>query len=402
VSRLASRIGQLSGEGALAVFARARELERAGRSIIHLELGEPDFHPAPPVVEAAKRALDAGRDRYCAPAGLPQLREAVADYLGRTRSLSTPPDRVLIAPGCKIALFLVLLALVEPGDEVLYPDPGFPLYPSLTRSLGAVPRPFRLASEHDFQPDLAEIEASLTPRSRVLILNSPGNPTGSVHDEALLERLARLAVDRNLFVVSDEIYARIVYGSSYRSIAAFPGMDERTAIVDGFSKSFAMTGWRLGYVVAPPDLHAGLRMLVENSYTCASEFIQWAAIDALRDSTDAVPAMVAEYRRRRDLLVPGLNTIPGFRCHLPEGAFYAWADISGTGLTDRAVAEILLEEAGVASIPGSAFGAAGAGFLRFSFAGSPVLLAEAAGRIRQVSSRWTSVPSPSIPGGSSQ
>jgi aspartate aminotransferase len=399
--RLASRIGQLSGEGALAVFARARELERAGRSIIHLELGEPDFHPSPPVLEAAKRALDAGRDRYCAPAGLPQLREAVADYLGRTRQLSIQPDRVLITPGCKIALFLVLLSLVEPGDEVLYPDPGFPLYPSLTRALGAVPRPFRLTEAHRFQPDPDEIAAAITPRTRVLILNDPSNPTGSVCDEAVLKRLAGLAAEHDLAVVSDEIYARIVYGASYHSIAGLPGMADRTVIVDGFSKSFAMTGWRLGYVVAPPELHAGLRMLVENSYTCASEFIQWAAIEALQDTAGAVAAMVAEYRRRRELLVPGLNTIPGFRCLPPEGAFYAWADISGTGLGDRPLAELLLEEAGVASIPGSAFGAAGANFLRFSFAGSPVLLAEAAGRIQQVSSRWTSVPSGSVPGGSS-
>jgi len=392
VPRLASRIGQLSGEGALAVFARARELERAGRSIIHLELGEPDFHPSAPVLDAAKRALDAGRDRYCPPAGLPELREAIAEYLRRTRGLAMHSDRVLIAPGCKIALFLVLLALVEPGDEVLYPDPGFPLYPSLTRALGGVPRPFRLAEAHRFRPDPDEIEAAISPRTRVLILNSPNNPTGSVDDEDLLARLARTAVEHDLFVVSDEIYARIVYDAPYRSIAGFPDMAERTIIVDGFSKSFAMTGWRLGYAVAPPQVHAGLRMLVENSYTCASEFIQWAAIEALRDPADAVPAMVAEYRRRRELLVGGLGTIPGFRCRPPEGAFYAWADISATGLGDRAMAELLLEEAGVASIPGSAFGAGGAGFLRFSFAANAALLEEAASRIRKVSSRWTSAP----------
>jgi aspartate aminotransferase len=392
VPRLASRISQLSGEGALAVFARARQLERAGRSIIHLELGEPDFHPSAPVLEAAKRALDAGRDRYCPPAGLPELREAIAEYLLRTRQFSTHADRVLVAPGCKATLFLVLLALVEPGDEVLYPDPGFPLYPSLTRALGGVPRPFRLAKEHRFQPDPEEIEAAITPRTRVLILNSPNNPTGSVDDPPLLARLAHAAIEHDLFVVSDEIYARITYDAPYRSIASLPEMADRTVIVDGFSKSFAMTGWRLGYAVAPPQVHAALCMLVENSYTCASEFIQWAAIDALRDPSAAVPAMVAEYRRRRQLLVTGLNAIPGFQCLQPAGAFYAWADISVTGLTDRAMAELLLEEAGVAAIPGSAFGAGGTGFLRFSFAANSAFLEEAAARIRNLSSRWTSAP----------
>jgi aspartate aminotransferase len=401
VSRLASRVSQLEGEGAMAVFARARELERAGRSIIHLELGEPDFHPSATVLEAAKRALDAGRDRYCPPAGLPELREAIAEYLKRTRALETHADRVLIGPGCKAVLFLVLLALVEPGDEVLYPDPGFPLYPSLTRGLGAIPRPFRLGPAHRFQADTDEIEAAITPRTRVLILNSPNNPTGSVDDEPMLAKLARLAVEHDLFVVSDEIYARIVYDLTYRSIAGFPGMADRTVIVDGFSKSFAMTGWRLGYAVAPPEVHAALRLLVENSYTCASEFIQWAAIEALRDTAEAVPAMVAEYRRRRELLVGGLSTIAGFRCQPPAGAFYAWADITETGLNDRAMAEFLLEEAGVAAIPGSAFGAGGLGFLRFSFAANSALLEEAATRIRSVSSRWNSVPTTSLPTGSS-
>jgi aspartate/methionine/tyrosine aminotransferase len=390
MTRLASRVGQLEGEGALAVFARARELERAGRSVIHLELGEPDFHPSAPVLEAAKRALDAGRDRYCPPAGLPELREAIAEYLRRTRGLATRAENVLVGPGCKATLFLVMMAFIEPGDEVLYPDPGFPVYPSLTRGLGGVPRPFRLAKRSRFQPDPDEIEAAITPATRVLILNSPNNPTGSVDDEALLAKLARMAIEHDLMVVSDEIYARIIYDAPYRSIAGLPGMAERTVIVDGFSKSFAMTGWRLGYAVAPPEVHAALRMLVENSYTCASEFIQWAAIEALRDPAGAVPAMVAEFRHRRELLTSGLNAVPGFACIPPAGAFYAWADISATGLPERAMAELLLEEAGVAAIPGTAFGAGGAGFLRFSFAANAALLEEAAGRIRQLSSRWTS------------
>jgi aspartate aminotransferase len=390
MTRLASRIAALSGEGALAVFARARELERAGRSIIHLELGEPDFHPAAPVLEAAKRALDAGRDRYCPPAGLPELRQAVAEYLGRTRAVDAAPEQILIAPGCKIVLFMALLALVEPGDGVLYPDPGFPIYASLTRGLGGVPQPFLLEERLGFQPDLAALEAQITPRTRVLMLNSPGNPSGSVHDRKCLQGLARLAVEHDLYVVSDEIYARIVYGGAYRSIASLPGMAERTVIVDGLSKSFAMTGWRLGYAVAPPPLHAALEMLVMNSYTCVNEFVQHAAIEALRDSTGAVEAMVKQFGRRRELFPAALNRVPGFRCLAPEGAFYAWVNVAGTGLNEQAVADILLEEAGVAAIPGTAFGAGGAGFLRFSFASSIAQLEEAANRIARISARWTS------------
>lgn len=388
MARLASRIGELSGEGALAVFARARELERAGRSIIHLELGEPDFHPSEAVREAAKRALDAGRDRYCAPAGLPQLCEAIADYLKRTRDVAMQPEQVLVAPGCKTALFMVMLALVEPGDEVLYPDPGFPLYPSLTRALGGVPRAFRLERTNRFQPDMDEVAAAIGPRTRVLIFNSPNNPSGTVFDERSIQRLAELAREHDLFVISDEIYARIVYGGGYQSIAALPGMAERTVIVDGFSKSFAMTGWRLGYAVAPEEVHAGLRMLVENSYTCTAEFVQWAAIEALRDTAGAVAEMVKEYARRRDLLIGGLNAVPGFQCQPPEGAFYGWADISETGLDEQEMATLLLEEAGVAAIPGTAFGAGGAGFLRFSFASSAAQLEEAGERIRRIAKRW--------------
>ncbi|HEV2386322.1 MAG TPA: pyridoxal phosphate-dependent aminotransferase [Candidatus Acidoferrales bacterium] len=397
---LASRIAALSGEGALAVFTRARQLERAGRSVIHLELGEPDFHPAPPVLAAARRALDSGRDRYCPSAGIPELRQAVAEYLRCTRGVDAAPEQVLVAPGCKILLFMALLSLVEPGDGVLYPDPGFPAYASLTRGLGGVPQPFLLEESLGFQPDLAALEAQITPRTRVLMLNFPGNPTGSVAGPACLEGLARLAVAHDLFVVSDEIYARIVYGGQYRSIASLPGMAERTVIVDGFSKSFAMTGWRLGYAVAPPELHRALDMLVMNSYTCVNEFVQCAAVEALRDSTGAVEAMVAEFARRRDLFVDALNRIPGFRCLAPEGAFYAWVNVAGTGLAESAVAEILLEEAGVAAVPGPAFGPGGAGFLRFSFASSVGQLEDAASRIAAVSSRWAPAPAGAAPGAS--
>src|SRR6202047_1569370 len=248
---LASRISQLNGEGALAVFSRAKELEKQGRSIIHLELGEPDFHPAAPIVDALRAAVAQGRDRYVSPSGIPALREAVAAYLKRTRRLDVAAGNVLIAPGCKMALSLAMMALIEPGDEVLYPDPGFPIYPSFTRGLGATAIPFGLEERNNFQPDLQEIAAKITPRTSVLIFNSPNNPTGTVFSRETLQQLAELARKHDLWVLADEVYARIVFNGEFLSIRSLPGMAERTVIIDGFSKSFAMTGWRLGYAVAP-------------------------------------------------------------------------------------------------------------------------------------------------------
>jgi len=385
---VASRIAALSGEGALSVFARARELERQGRSIIHLELGEPDFHPAAPVIEALYAAVAQGRDRYCAVQGLPALRDELAQYLARTRDLDVSGDQIVIAPGCKIALFLALMALVEPGDEVLYPEPGFPGYPSITRGLGGVPVPFGLAERNRLQPDPDEIAARITPRTKVLITNSPGNPTGTVYSDAVQRRLAELAVDHDLYVLSDEIYARIAYRDGLLSMRSYPGMAARTLIIDGFSKSFAMTGWRLGYTVAPPALVAALDLLAVNSYTCVAEFTQLAAIEALRDRDQATPRMVAEFHRRRDQFVRDLDRIPGFRCAPPEGAFYAWVNVAGTGIAAEEVCRILLEQAGVAAIPGAAFGASGGDFVRFSFASSSAILAEAIERIHGVASAW--------------
>jgi aspartate aminotransferase len=385
---LASRMTTMSGEGALSVYARAKELEREGRSIIHLELGEPDFHPSASVNEALKRAVDDGKDRYCAVAGVLPLREAIASYLHDTRNLHVSADNIVMAPGCKIALFMAMMALIDPGDEVLYPDPGFPGYPSITLGLGGVPVTFDLSERNHFQPDLDEIAAKITPRTKILITNSPGNPTGTVYTDEVQRRLAELAVRHDLLVLSDEIYARVIYGGEYVSLMHYPGMEERTLIIDGFSKSFAMTGWRLGYTVAPPRIVPALQMLAINSYTCVAEFSQCAAIEALKDPEGTTPRMVREFAKRRELFIRELNRVPGFRCLPPEGAFYAWVNISDTGVSAEELCHILLEDAGVAAIPGAAFGAAGADFVRFSFASSAATLQEAVERILRVSTAW--------------
>jgi aspartate/methionine/tyrosine aminotransferase len=281
-----------------------------------------------------------------------------------------------------------MMALIEPGDEVLYPDPGFPIYPSFTRGLGATAIPFGLEERNDFQPDIQEIEAKITPRTSILIFNSPNNPTGTVFSRKTLQQLAELAQKHDLWVLADEIYARIVFNGEFLSIRTLPGMAERTVIIDGFSKSFAMTGWRLGYAVAPKHVVDAMDLLVLNTFTCVAEFTQVAAIEALRDSSNAVDAMVAEYRKRRDLFVARLNRIPGFRCQVPDGSFYAWVNVEDTGLAAEEVARLLLEEAGVAGIAGAAFGAAGKNYLRFSLVSARHSLEEALDRISRVSVRW--------------
>lgn len=389
---IASRISVMSGEGALSVFARAKELEGQGRSIIHLELGEPDFHPGPSVIESASRALAEGKDRYCAVVGIPALREEIAAYLERTRSISVSPANVVLAPGCKLSLFLAMMALLERGDEVLYPDPGFPGYSSIALGLGAIPVRFELAARNHFQPDVREIASKITARTRMILTNSPGNPTGTVYTDEVQRAMAALAVKHDLWVLSDEIYARIIYGGEYLSMLRYPGMEERTLIIDGFSKSFAMTGWRLGYTVAPPEVVPALAMLAVNTYTCVAEFTQYAAIDALRDRDGTTPLMVGEFTRRREQFVRDLNRVPGFRCEPPEGAFYAWVDITGTGMSAEEICHILLEDAGVAAIPGAAFGPSGKEFVRFSFASSMATLREAVERIVKVSAAWQGAP----------
>jgi aspartate aminotransferase len=386
--KIATRISQLTGEGALAVFTRAKELEKEGKSIIHLELGEPDFHAAPPVVKAIQEAVASGRDRYVATRGIPALRTAIAEYLKRTRRLDVEMEQVLVAPGCKMALSLAMMALIEAGDEVLYPDPSFPIYPSFTRGLGAKAVSYALREKNEFQPDIEEIHSKITPKTRVLIFNSPNNPTGTVFTGANLAAIAELAKKHDLWVIADEIYARILFEGEYKSIWAMPGMAERTVIIDGFSKSFAMTGWRLGYAVAQKSVIDALDMLVLNTFTCTAEFSQVAAIEALADATNAVPRMVEEYRKRRDIFVQRLNRIHGFRGLRPDGAFYAWVNIEETGMSAETVQKILLEEAGVAAIAGAAFGAEGKNYVRFSLVSATEQLEEALRRIEKVSSKW--------------
>jgi aspartate aminotransferase len=389
--RLASRLSVLTGEGALSVYQRALELEHQGRSIIHLELGEPDFHPAEPVVAALEKAVRDGKDRYCPMAGVPALRQEIADYLHRTRNLNVSAESVVVAPGCKLSLFFALMTIVEPGDEILWPDPGFPGYASITRGFGGIPVSFWLLEKNGLQPDPDEIAAKITPRTKAIVLNSPCNPTGTVYTDEVQQRIAELAVKHDLYVLSDEIYARMVYGPHYFSMLSYPGMVERTLIIDGFSKSFAMTGWRLGYTIAPPEIVPHLVMLAVNSYTCTAEFTQYAAIEALRDSTGATPRMVAEFQKRRDQFVADLNRVPGFRSLPPQGAFYAWVNIEGTGLEAEEVCRIMLEDGGVAAIPGAAFGDLGKNFLRFSFASSAAILKDAIACIQQASVAWQSV-----------
>jgi aspartate aminotransferase len=379
---IADRIGRLRVEGAFDVLSRARALEAKGRGIIHLEIGEPDFDTPGHIVEAGKRALDEGWTHYGPTPGLPELREAVAQYVGSTRGIAVSPNQVCITPGAKPILFFVLLALVESGDEVVYPDPGFPIYESMIRFCGATPVPVPLLERRGFSFDLDVLRARLGSRTRLLILNSPQNPTGGVIPAADIHEIAGLVRDRDLMILSDEIYSRIYYGEKPLSIASVPGLQDRTVILDGFSKTYAMTGWRLGYGVMPEWLVAAVDKLMVNSNSCTASFTQRAGIEALRGPQDNVEKMVAEFHRRRDAFVAGLNAIAGFRCPIPEGAFYAFPNIEGTNRQSKELADALLNDAGVACLSGTAFGEYGEGYLRFSIANSLDNLMEAVRRIR--------------------
>jgi aspartate/methionine/tyrosine aminotransferase len=386
--RLADRIGQLKVESAFAVLVRARELEKQGRSVIHLEIGEPDFPTPPHIVEAGKRALDAGFTKYGPTAGLPELRESIAGYVSRTRGIRAEPDSVCVTPGAKPIMFFTMLALLEPGDEVIYPDPGFPIYESMIRFAGAAPVPIPLTENRGFSFDPELFRSKLSDRTRLVVLNSPQNPTGGVIPEQDLAVLARLLRERDVMVLSDEIYSRLTYDGPSVSIASFEGMQEKTIILDGFSKTYSMTGWRLGYGVMPGWLAEAVNTLMVNSNSCTAAFTQQAGIAALEGPQDCVDEMAREFRRRRDAFCAGLNTIAGFRCPLPAGAFYAFCNIEATGIGSKELADYLLNEAGVACLNGAAFGDHGNGYIRFSYASSMANLMEAVERIRKISSRW--------------
>jgi aspartate aminotransferase len=381
--RLADRMANLGTESAFEVLARARAIEDAGGKVIHLEIGEPDFPTAPHIVEAAVEALHAGATHYVPAPGIPPLRQAVAAFLERTGRMRVTPDRVVITPGAKPIMFFTILALAGEGDEVLYPDPGFPMYASITSFAGAVPVPVPLRQGNDFRIDTDELEGLITDRTRLLIINSPHNPCGSALTREDCEAIAAIAMRHDLIVLTDEVYWAIRYGQGSASPGGHPpetprhasvldveGMADRTILLDGWSKTFAMTGWRLGFGVFPPALVEPVTRLAINSVSCTSAFSQYAAIAALEGPWDPVEAMVAEFRRRRDIVVAGLNDLPGVSCLEPQGAFYAFPDITGTGQASSDLQARLLADAGVAALAGSSFGPYGEGFLRFSYANS--------------------------------
>lgn len=387
--RLATSMSRLGVESAFDVLLRARALEAQGRNVIHLELGEPDFPTPAHIIEAAKRALDEGWTHYGPTPGLPELREAIAATVSRTRGFSVGPRNVSVVPGGKPIMFFTLMALLEPGDEVIYPNPGFPIYESMIRYLGAKPVPLPLEEKRGFSFDLDLFRDCLTPKTKIVILNSPQNPTGGMIPPEDVARIAEMLRDRDLMVLSDEIYSQTVYTDEPPvSISRFPGMLEKTIILDGFSKTYAMTGWRIGYGVMPTWLVDAVTKLMVNSNSCTASFTQRAGIAALTGPQDSVAAMVAEFRRRRDAICKELNEIPGFRCAVPLGAFYAFANVTGTGMASKELADFLLQEAGVAGVDGGCFGEYGNGYIRFSYATALENILEAMTRIKRTSVHW--------------
>ncbi|MBA2451529.1 MAG: pyridoxal phosphate-dependent aminotransferase [Chloroflexia bacterium] len=377
----AERMSRLGTESAFDVMVRARALEAQGRDIIHLQLGEPDFDTPAHIIEAGIEALRNGETHYTPPAGIPQLREAIANEVSQTRGVTIEPDQVVVTPGGKPIMFYLILALAGPGDEVIYPDTGFPIYGSVVNFSGATPMPLALREENDFRFDLDELRALISDRTRLVIINSPANPTGGVLTDEEISELARLAVKHDFVVMSDEIYRKIVYGDFEQpSIISYPGMQERTVILDGFSKTYAMTGWRLGFGVMPRDLALQVTRLAINCNSCTPGFTQLAGVAALTGPQEPVEQMVAEFQRRRDAIVAGLNDIPGVTCNLPLGAFYVFPNVSHYG--DN-IADYLLNEAGVAMVDGTSFGAQGKGYLRISYANSLENIEKALERMRE-------------------
>jgi aspartate/methionine/tyrosine aminotransferase len=379
---LAASLERLGTETAFSVLARARVLEREGRDVIHLEIGEPDFDTPAHICEAAYQAMRAGQTHYCPSAGIVEFREVIADYLSTTRGIAVRPENVLVANGAKPFLFFTILAVANPGDEVIYPDPGFPIYESAIRWIGATPVPLPLLEERDFTFDPADLAARLSPRTKLVILNSPQNPTGGVVPADDLAEAARLVAASGAWVLSDEVYSRMLYEGEFASIASIPGLLERTVLLDGLSKTYAMTGWRCGFAAVPDALVDPLVRFFVNSTSCVPPFVQHAGIAALTGPQDEPEAMVAEFRRRRDLIVAGLAGLPGVSCRMPRGAFYAFPNVSRVPISADELAARLLEEAGVAVLAGSAFGEVGRDNLRLSYANSTENLERALDRMR--------------------
>lgn len=381
---IAERISRLGTETAFEVLVKARALEAKGKNVVHLEIGEPDFDTPPNIIQAAKDALDKGFTHYGPAAGLPETRQAIADYINKTRGYDLwKPEEIVVTPGGKPIMFFGMMACIDEGDEVIYPNPGFPIYESVINFLKAKPVPLPLREEKEFRFDVADLEARITPKTRMVILNTPQNPTGGILTREDLAQIAELAIKHNLIVLSDEIYSQVTYGDfKHTSISEFDGMKERTMILDGFSKTFAMTGWRMGYGAFPEHIAKVVAKLQTNVTSCTSSFTQIAGIEALSDRTLLYVAdFLKEFEHRRDIIVDGLNAIPGFRCHRPHGAFYVFPNITGTGMTSQEAADFFLYEAGVACLSGTAFGAHGEGFIRFSYANSVEKIQEALKRI---------------------
>ncbi|RKY67192.1 MAG: pyridoxal phosphate-dependent aminotransferase [Candidatus Latescibacterota bacterium] len=380
----AERVRSLRPEGAYAVLAKAQEMERQGRDIVHFEIGQPDFQTFPNIAMAGIRAIAEGKTRYNPSSGLPALREAVAEDVNDRRGLQVRPEEVVIGPGAKPLLFFSTLALVEPGDEVLYPNPGYPTYEAMIRVAGGKPVPVPLVEEKGFSLDLDTLEDLVSDRTRMIILNSPGNPTGGIIPPSDLERIAAIAEDHDCWILSDEIYSRLIYDDvPYVSIASLPGMKKRTIVVDGFSKTYAMTGWRLGYGIMPAELAERVGLLLTHSIGCTATFTQYAGIEALRGPQEQVERARAEFERRRDFIVAGLRNIPGVRCQTPSGAFYVFPNVKAFGKPVDELADYILEEAGVALLPGTAFGEMGEGYLRICYATSLTEIKEGLDRITQ-------------------
>lgn len=385
--RLSQRMARLGTETAFEVLVRARALEAKGRNVVHLEIGEPDFDTPAHITDAAVTALRGGATHYGPSAGVPELRAAIAEDSARRRGARATPEMVVVTPGAKPIMFFVILALVDDGDEVLYPNPGFPIYESMIRYIGGVPVPVRLLEEKGFELDVDQLVNRVSNRTRLIILNYPHNPTGGTIPESGLRAIADAAARYGVPVLSDEIYARILYDGHHTSIAALPGMEPLAIVLDGFSKTYAMTGWRLGYGIMPAPMAQVVAKLQTNATSCTATFSQLAAVQALRGDQSSVDAMVAEFHKRRDVIVEGLRQIPGFTCKRPKGAFYVFPNITGTGYSSKALADRLLDEAGVACLSGTAFGEFGEGHLRFSYANSMENINEALRRVGELIGR---------------